>query len=258
MFIHDQTIQNVVYIVAGIGNLLMLGCLVAVLLNWNSALIRASSRVFMVLMLVLISIMLSGSVLYAWVPASDQSYICHLRPWFTCISIMGVLAGNQNNDSIDIYNILLLLVYNCDISTVFIIIFYDINILCYFTVTCILVLTAKTNRIRNIFASKELSIKQVTNKNKNKKKNFKIREQQFKYFFMLNHLLILLFVLYLCIVQVTDFDILQIVLLFLFVQSIMLIGFSAGSLSSAELAIGKGSAVDKFVNQCSHANKFME
>jgi hypothetical protein len=95
MFVHDEIIQNVVYIVAGIGNLFMLGCLVAVLINWNTALIRASSRVFMVLTLVLISIMLCGSVLYAWVPSLDESYICHFRPWFTCISIMGVLAGNK-------------------------------------------------------------------------------------------------------------------------------------------------------------------
>jgi hypothetical protein len=57
---------------------------------------------------------------------------------------------------------------------------------------------------------------------------------------------------------VTDFDILKVVLLFLLVQIIMLIGFSAGELSSAELAIGSGSTVDKFVNQCSHAGGFME
>jgi hypothetical protein len=121
MFVHDETIQNVVYIVAGIGNMLMLFCLVAVLLNWNTALIRASSRVFMVLTLVFIAIMLCGSVLYSYVPALTESYICHLRPWLTCNSIMGVLA----------------------------------------------ILTAKTNRIRNIFASSELTIKQVSNSNSN-------------------------------------------------------------------------------------------
>jgi hypothetical protein len=97
MFEHLTAVQNAVYIVAGVGNLLMLGCLVAVLLNWNTALIRASSRVFMLLTLVLISLMLCGSVLYAYVPALSESYICHLRPWFTCISIMGVLAGNPTN-----------------------------------------------------------------------------------------------------------------------------------------------------------------
>jgi hypothetical protein len=48
-------------------------------------------------------------------------------------------------------------------------------------------------------------------------------------------------------VQVTDFDIFKVVLGFLFVQIIMLIGFSSGELSSAELAIGAGSTVDKFV-----------
>jgi hypothetical protein len=37
----------------------------------------------------------------------------------------------------------------------------------------------------------------------------------------------------------------------------MLIGFSSGELSSAELAVGEGSTVDKFVQQCSHANGFM-
>jgi hypothetical protein len=109
----------VVYIVAGIGNLLMLCCLVAVLVNWNTALIRAGSRVFMVLTLVFIAIMLCGSVLYSYVPALTETYICHLRPWLTCSSIMGVLA----------------------------------------------ILTAKTNRIRNIFATNELTIKQVCNSN---------------------------------------------------------------------------------------------
>jgi hypothetical protein len=106
MFEHLTAVQNAVYIVAGTGNLLMLGCLVAVLLNWNTALIRASSRVFMVLTLVLISVMLCGSVLYAYVPALSESYICHLRPWFTCISIMGVLAGNINSTTvIAMYNL---------------------------------------------------------------------------------------------------------------------------------------------------------
>jgi hypothetical protein len=38
----------------------------------------------------------------------------------------------------------------------------------------------------------------------------------------------------------------------------MLIGFSAGELSSSELAIGEGSTIDKFVQQCSHQNGFME
>jgi hypothetical protein len=118
MFIHNETIQNIVYIISGLGNILMLACLVAVLLYWNSALIRASSRVFMVLILVFIAIMLCGSVLYAYIPALSESYICHLRPWFTCTSIMGVLA----------------------------------------------ILTAKTNRIRNIFGSSELTIKQVKHK----------------------------------------------------------------------------------------------
>jgi hypothetical protein len=57
---------------------------------------------------------------------------------------------------------------------------------------------------------------------------------------------------------VTDFDILKVVLVFLFIQFLMLIGFSAAELSSAELAIGTGSTVDKFVHQCSHAAGFMK
>jgi hypothetical protein len=57
---------------------------------------------------------------------------------------------------------------------------------------------------------------------------------------------------------VTDFDIFKSVSLFLLVQSICLIGFSAASLSIAELSIGSGSISDKYVMQCSHQNGFME
>jgi hypothetical protein len=95
MFEHMSAVQTAVYAVAGAGNGLMLVVLIVVLINWNTALIRASSRVFMVLTLFFICLMLSGSVLYAYVPALSESYICHLRPWFTCISIMGVLSSKQ-------------------------------------------------------------------------------------------------------------------------------------------------------------------
>jgi hypothetical protein len=93
MFEHMTAVQVAVYAVAGAGNLLLLIILIIVLMNWNSALIRASSRIFQLLTLFFISMMLSSSVLYAYVPSIDQSYICDLRPWFTCISIMGVLSG---------------------------------------------------------------------------------------------------------------------------------------------------------------------
>jgi hypothetical protein len=89
-----ESVQLAVYIVAGCGCGLVLICLIAVIVHWNSALIRASSRSFMCFTLFFITVMLTGSVLYAIVP-SNETYICHLRPWFTCISIMGVLAGNQ-------------------------------------------------------------------------------------------------------------------------------------------------------------------
>jgi hypothetical protein len=57
---------------------------------------------------------------------------------------------------------------------------------------------------------------------------------------------------------VTDFDIFQIVLVFLFIQLVMLIGFSAAKLSEAKLSIGTGATVDKFVWECTQQNKFME
>jgi hypothetical protein len=114
---YDTSIQNVVFGVAGAGCFLTLCVLLLVVKHFDSALIRASSRSFMLLTLIFILIMLTGAVLYAIVPALSESYICHLRPWFTCISIMGVLA----------------------------------------------ILTAKANRIRNIFVSNELTLKEVNN-----------------------------------------------------------------------------------------------
>jgi hypothetical protein len=78
------------------------------------------------------------------------------------------------------------------------------------------VLTAKSNRIQNIFNVKQLKVKRVT-----------------------------------------DMDLLKVVLIYLFVQSIILIGFSSARLSLSELKLGSGSADGKYVNQCSQQNNFM-
>ncbi len=58
----------------------------------SSNLIRASSWVFLVLTLFFLSCLQAGAILYAIVPQSSESSVCILRPWFSALSLMGILG----------------------------------------------------------------------------------------------------------------------------------------------------------------------
>lgn len=92
IFSLDQNVQIVVFVISGITAAFVGMTLVVVVSKKNSLVIKSASAPFCILMLLFLLIMSLGSVFYAIYP-SDLPSTCHIRPWLTTTSLVGVLAS---------------------------------------------------------------------------------------------------------------------------------------------------------------------
>jgi ABC-type branched-subunit amino acid transport system substrate-binding protein len=82
-----------VYVVSGIVGLLLLCAAGVLFVQRGSILVRASSRIFVFVVLFALLVCVGGANLYGYVPNNtSQGYVCHLRVWLTTMSIMCVLS----------------------------------------------------------------------------------------------------------------------------------------------------------------------
>jgi Leucine-rich repeat (LRR) protein len=122
----DEGIRGAVYATTGLSLLWILLLAALMVLAWESAVVRAASRSFLLLMLVLLAALSCGALLHAAIPSYDTvgsgtswtqaELICHSRAWLCALPLTAILA----------------------------------------------VLLAKTNRVSSIFGSNKLVLRRVT------------------------------------------------------------------------------------------------
>jgi len=85
-------IQSAAYAIIGLMSMLIIGVTYLVVKKRTSLIIRSASFPFCFMMLLCMILLSAGSIFYVITPQQTKA-ICHLRPWFTALPLMGILSA---------------------------------------------------------------------------------------------------------------------------------------------------------------------
>lgn len=92
LFVTSIGIQTVVYILSALVSSLLLLTILIVVKKRNTLVIKSSSFPFCLSILFFLLLMSFSSIFYGFYP-QDHFWVCDARPWFTSISLVGVLSS---------------------------------------------------------------------------------------------------------------------------------------------------------------------